>query len=88
LQLLLRLIAQLVPALNNVTVFMHPMHGFNQCTEQEISTTISTHNNSTTMPGINDALEQVCKLKLGKKLVYTTIAKNHVIDCSSLSQAH
>ena len=49
---------------------------------------ISTRNNSTTMPGINDALEQIRKLKPDEKLVYTTIAKKHGVSRTTLSRAH
>ena len=40
------------------------------------------------MPGINDALEQIRKLKPDEKLVYTTIAKKHGVSRTTLSRAH
>ena len=49
---------------------------------------ISTRNSSTTMPGINDALAEIRKLKPGDKLVYTKIALKHGVDRNTLSRAH
>ncbi|KAF2633483.1 hypothetical protein BU25DRAFT_325556, partial [Macroventuria anomochaeta] len=42
------------------------------------------------MPGIKDALDEICKLKPGEKLVYTHIAKKkkNGVACSTLSRAH
>jgi hypothetical protein len=50
---------------------------------QPINTTISTRNNSTIMPEINNALTQIRHLKPGDRLVYTTIAKNNGVDRST-----
>ena len=40
------------------------------------------------MLGINDALAQIRNLKSGDKLVYTTIAKDHGVDRSTLRRRH
>jgi len=40
------------------------------------------------MPGINDALEQIRRLKPEEKLVYTHIAEKHGVDRNTLSRAH
>ena len=56
------------------------MPGFTQCPMQAIATSTSTRDNSTTMPGINDALAQIRNLKPGDKFLYTAIAKYHGVD--------
>lgn len=40
------------------------------------------------MPGIQDALEEIRKLKPGDKFIYTKIAENHCVDRNTLSRAH
>jgi hypothetical protein len=40
------------------------------------------------MPGINDALKQIDKLKPGDKLCYQKIADNHGVDRTTLSRHH
>jgi hypothetical protein len=40
------------------------------------------------MPGINDAIKQIDKLKPGNKLCYQSIADNHGVDCTTLSRRH
>jgi hypothetical protein len=47
-----------------------------------------TRNNSTTIPGINDAIAEIHNLKPDDKLVYTQIAKKHGVDRSTLSRVH
>jgi hypothetical protein len=40
------------------------------------------------MPGINDAINQINKLKHGDKLCYQNIADNHGVDRRTLSRHH
>ena len=55
---------------------------------QPITTSTSTRDNSSTIPGIHDALAQIRNLKLGDKLVYTAIAKDHGVDRSTVRRRH
>jgi hypothetical protein len=48
----------------------------------------STRYFSTTMPGINDALRQINRLKPGEKICYTRIAKNARCDPVMLVRHH
>jgi hypothetical protein len=40
------------------------------------------------MPGIQEALDEIRALQPDKKIVYTTIAKKHGVNRSTLSRAH
>jgi hypothetical protein len=40
------------------------------------------------MAGISDALREINNLKPGEQLVYTSIAKKHSVNRSTLSRAH
>ncbi|KAF2625777.1 hypothetical protein BU25DRAFT_315508, partial [Macroventuria anomochaeta] len=37
------------------------------------------------MPGINDAIKQIDNLEPGERVIYTRVAKNHGVNCTTLS---
>jgi hypothetical protein len=52
------------------------------------NTILLTRNSTTTIPGINDALQQINNLKPSEKILYRRTARNGRYDRTTLSRRH
>jgi hypothetical protein len=74
-----------------INVPMHAVHGFAQCTQNtktHLRTPIAITSNSTNMNPISAVIEYIESRKPGENILYTQVASQYDVNCSTLSQRH